>query len=325
MIDLRTEFAGLHLKNPLIVSSSGLTGSVEKNERLELAGAGAIVLKSLFEEQIMLKAEQSYEQAYIPEGGNFLTEHIHEKDLSDYLKLIQESKKNCSIPIIASINCCTDKEWVEFAHKIELAGADALELNILSIQASPYYECGEFEKKHISILKNVKSKIRIPVIVKLGTHLTNPVSLINKLRAHGAEGIVLFNRLYQTDIDIKKLEYISGEVLSSPGDLTASLRWIGISSATVSNIDYAASGGVHSAEAAIKSILVGASAVELCSVIYKTGSQCIRPMLKSIENWMADKGFENISQFKGLMRAKDVNCASMYERTQFLRYFSERE
>lgn len=151
MIDLRTEFAGLHLKNPLIVSSSGLTGSVEKNERLELAGAGAIVLKSLFEEQIMLKAEQSYEQAYIPEGGNFLTEHIHEKDLSDYLKLIQESKKNCSIPIIASINCCTDKEWVEFAHKIELAGADALELNILSIQASPYYECGEFEKKHISI------------------------------------------------------------------------------------------------------------------------------------------------------------------------------
>ena len=192
MIDLRTEFAGLHLKNPLIVSSPGLTGSVEKNERLELAGAGAIVLKSLFEEQIMLKAEQSYEQAYIPEGGNFLTEHIHEKDLSDYLKLIQESKKNCSIPIIASINCCTDKEWVEFAHKIEQAGADALELNILSIQASPYYECGEFEKKHIRI-----------IITDSGLGGLSVHALIDKkLRVNNGKQIELIYFLFEQEDDI---------------------------------------------------------------------------------------------------------------------------
>ncbi len=325
MVDLRTEFAGLQLKNPIIISSSGLTNSAEKNEKLEMAGAGAIVLKSLFEEQIMLKVQQTCDQAYYPEGGNFLTEHLNAHDLSEYLNLIKESKKRCSIPIIASINCCSNNEWVEFARKIEVAGADAIELNILSIQVSPYYECGEFEKQHIEILKNVKSKISIPVIIKLGTHLTNPVSLINKLRASGAEGIVLFNRLYQTDIDIKKLEFISGDVLSSPTDLAASLRWIGISSATVSNIDYASSGGVHSAEAAIKSILVGASAVEICSIIYKTGNQCIRPMLKSIENWMSEKSYESISQFKGLLNAKDVKSSNMYERTQFLRYFSERD
>lgn len=323
MIDLRTEFGGLHLRNPIIISSSGLTNTADKNERLEMAGAGAIVLKSLFEEQIMLKAQQSKEAAYYPEGGNFLTENLNAQDLSEYLKLIQESKKRCSIPIIASINCCSNKEWVEFARKVELAGADAIELNILSIQVSPYYECGEFERQHIEILKNVKSKVHIPIIIKLGIHLTNPVSLINKLRANGAEGIVLFNRLYQTDININKLEFTSGELLSSTSDLTSSLRWIGISSATVSNIDYAASGGVHSGEAAIKSILVGASAVEICSIVYKTGIQCIQPMLKSIEKWMAEKNYDTISQFKGLLRPKDVACASAYERTQFLRYFSE--
>jgi Dihydroorotate dehydrogenase len=325
MVDLKTEFAGLKLKNPIVISSSGLTNSADKNEKLEMAGAGAIVLRSLFEEQIMLKAQQTCEPAYYPEGGNFLTEHLKANDLSEYLNLIQESKKRCSIPIIASINCCTNNEWVDFARKIEIAGADALELNILSVQVSPYYECGEFEKQHIDILNNVKSRIKIPVIMKLGTHLTNPVSLINKLRASGAEGIVLFNRLYQTDIDLKKLEFISGEVLSSPTDFAPSLRWIGISSATVSNIDYAASGGVHSAEAVIKSILVGASAAEICSIIYKTGNQCIRPMLKSIEHWMTEKGYESISQFKGLLKAKDVKSSSMYERTQFLRYFSERD
>lgn len=325
MVDLKTKFAGLQLKNPIIISSSGLTNSVEKNEKLEMAGAGAIVLKSLFEEQITQRAQQSHEQAYYPEGGNFLSEQLNKQDLTDYLKLIQESKKRCSIPIIASINCCSSKDWVEFARKIELAGADALELNILSIQASPYYECGEFENRHIDILTNVKSRVRIPVIMKLGTHLTNPVALINKLRVNGAEGIVLFNRLYQTDIDIMKLEYISGELLSSPSDIIPSLRWIGMSSAIVSNIDYAASGGVHNGSAVIKSILVGASAVEVCSAVYKTGNQCIRPMLQSLEKWMEGKGYENISQFKGLMKAKDVNCASMYERTQFLRYFSERD
>jgi len=325
MVDLKTKFAGLQLKNPIIISSSGLTNSAEKNEKLEMAGAGAIVLKSLFEEQITQRAQQSHEQAYYPEGGNFLNEQLNKQDLADYLKLIQESKKRCSIPIIASINCCSNKEWVEFARKIELAGADALELNILSIQASPYYECGEFENRHIDILTNVKSRIRIPVIMKLGTHLTNPVALINKLRVNGAEGIVLFNRLYQTDIDIMKLEFISGELLSSPSDITPSLRWIGMSSAIVSNIDYAASGGVHNGSAVIKSILVGASAVEVCSAVYKAGNQCIRPMLQSLEKWMEGKSYESISQFKGLMKAKDVNCASMYERTQFLRYFSERD
>lgn len=325
MMDLKTEFAGLKLKNPIIISSSGLTSSAEKIEKLEQAGAGAIVLKSLFEEQIMQKAKQTNEPVYYPEGGNYLTEHLCAQDLSSYLKLIQESKKRCTIPIIASINCCTSKEWVEFAHKIETAGADAIELNILSIQASPYYECGEFENQHIDILRKIKERVHIPVIMKLGTNLTNPVALINKLRLHGAEGIVLFNRLYQTDIDIQKLEYVSGEILSSPSDLPISLRWIGLSSSMVSNIDYAASGGVHSAEAAIKSILAGASAVEICSIIYKTGNQSIRPMLQSIEKWMIQKGYESISQFKGLLKAKDINSTNLYERTQFLRYFSERE
>ncbi len=325
MMDLKTEFAGLHLKNPIIISSSGLTDSPEKNKQLEVAGAGAIVLKSLFEEQIMLQANDMKHSAYYPEGGDYLIEHLRSHNLSEYLKLIHESKRVCSIPIIASINCFSNNEWVDFVHKIELAGADAIELNILSVQASVYYECGEFEKLHIDILNNVRKRVHIPIIMKLGTNFTNPVSLINQLRSNGAEGVVLFNRFYQTDIDIDKLEYISGEVLSSPSDLTTSLRWIGISSSTVNKIDYAASGGVHSGEGAIKSILTGASAVEICSIIYKNGPECILPILESIESWMKNKKYESIRQFKGLLNAKDTKGTNMYERTQFLRYFSERE
>ena len=324
MADLKTTFAGLHLKNPIIISSSGLTDSAEKNRKLEDAGAGAIVLKSLFEEQIMLEAEQMQSSVYYPEGGDYLIEHLRSRNLSEYLSLIQESKKLCSIPIIASINCFSDAEWTDFAHKIELAGADAIEINVLAVQTSAYYECGEFEQQHIKILKNVRNRVNIPVIMKLGMNFTNPVALITQLKANGASAVVLFNRFYQPDIDINKLKYTSGEVFSAKSDLSNSIRWIGISSAAVPKLDYAASGGVHTHEAAIKAILAGSSAVEICSTIYKNGSKYIQPMLQNIEVWMNDKGYESISQFKGTLNAKDVRGFNTFERTQFLKYFEEK-
>ncbi|WP_294630283.1 dihydroorotate dehydrogenase-like protein [uncultured Bacteroides sp.] len=325
MTDLKTTFAGLSLRNPIIISSSGLTDSVGKNKRLAEEGAGAIVLKSLFEEQILLEAEQLKDPAFSPEGSDYLEEYIREHKLSEYLTLIKESKKVCSIPIIASINCHTDSEWIDFAVQIEEAGADALEINILALQSDVQYTYGSFEQRHIDILSHIKKRVRIPVIMKLGENLTNPVALIDQLYANGAAAVVLFNRFYQPDIHIEKLEHTSGEIFSSAADLATPLRWIGIASAAVDKIDYAASGGVADAEAVVKAILAGASAVEVCSAVYQHTNAFIGEATRFLSEWMARKGFDNIAQFKGKLNCKDVQGLNTFERTQFLKYFGKKQ
>lgn len=325
MSDLKTTFAGLTLKNPIIISSSGLTNSAVKNKKLEEAGAGAVVLKSLFEEQIALETAQMQNSVYYPEGGDYLVEALRGHKLSEYLRLIKESKESCRIPIIASINCYSDNEWTNFATEIEKAGADALEINILSLQTDELYEWGSFEQRHIDILKHVKQHINIPVIMKLGNNLTNPVALINQLCANGAAAVVLFNRFYQPDIDIDKVKQSAGQIFSSHSDLGNSLRWVGIASAAVCQIDYAVSGGVHNEKDVIKAILAGASAVEICSTIYKDGNEVIKPMLNTFSKWMNDKGYEYISQFKGILNTTDLRGINTFERTQFLKYYGTKE
>ena len=208
MNNLKTTFAGLALKNPIIISSSGLTNSADKNKNLAEAGAGAIVLKSLFEEQIMMEAEQMKSSEYT-EGNEYIAEYIRAHKLEEYLNLIKDSKKVCDIPVIASINCYTDAEWIEFAKQIEEAGADALEINILSVQTDKDYKYGSFEQRHIDILRHIKKVSNIPVIMKLGENLTNPIALIDQLYANGAGAVVLFNRFYQPDIDIDKMSFVA--------------------------------------------------------------------------------------------------------------------
>lgn len=324
MADLKTTFAGLTLRNPVIISSSGLTNSVAKNEKLDAAGAGAIVLKSLFEEQIRMEADSLRDSSYYPEGNDYLDEYVRNHKLSEYLKLIKDSKKVCSIPVIASINCYTDAEWIDFAKQIEEAGADALEINVLALQSDTQYQYGSFEQRHIDILKHVKKTVRIPVIMKLGSNFTSPVALIDQLYANGAAAVVLFNRFYQPDIDVEKMEHTSGNVFSNESDLSTALRWIGISSSLVSDIDYAASGGVHKPDGVVKAILAGASAIEVCSAIYQKTDQFIEETNSFLGAWMERKGFERISQFKGKLNAKDVKGINMFERTQFLKYFTEK-
>lgn len=325
MTDLKTTFAGLSLRNPIIISSSGLTNSVGKNKKLAEDGAGAIVLKSLFEEQIMMEADQLTDPAFNPEASEYLEEYLREHKLAEYLDLIRESKKVCPIPIIASINCYSDSEWTDFARNIEEAGADALEINILALQSDVQYEYGAFEQRHIDILRRIKKTVSIPVIMKLGDNLTNPVTLIDQLYANGAAAVVLFNRFYQPDINIEKLEHVSGDVFSTAANLATPLRWIGIASAAVGNIDYAASGGVADEESVVKAILAGASAVEVCSAIYQNTNAFIGQANRFLSAWMERKGFENINQFKGKLNIKDVQGINTFERTQFLKYFGKKE
>lgn len=323
MADLKTTFAGLTLKNPIIISSSGLTDNAAKNTKLEAAGAGALVLKSLFEEQIMLEADRLRNPSYYPEGSDYLAEYIRSHKLTEYLELIKETKKVCTIPVIASINCYTDAEWVDFAGQIEEAGADALEINILALQSDVQYMYGSFEQRHIDILQHVKETVRIPVIMKLGDNLTNPVALIDQLYANGAAGVVLFNRFYQPNIDVEKMEQTSGEVFSCSADFGRSLRWVGIASAQINKMDYALSGGTHKPEDVVKAILAGASAVEACSAIYQNTNSFINEANRFLGAWMERKGFERVSQFKGKLNAQDVEGINTFERTQFLKYFSK--
>ena len=191
MTQLKTTFAGLSLRNPIIISSSSLTNSAEKNKKLELAGAGAIVLKSVFEEQIMMEAHHMATYGS-PEGDDYLSTYVRSHALNEYISLIEQTKKLCTIPVIASINCFSNSEWTDFARTVEAAGADALEINILSLQTEKEYQYGSFEQRHIDIVSSIKKQISIPVIVKLGSNLTNPIALINQLYANGANAVVLF-------------------------------------------------------------------------------------------------------------------------------------
>lgn len=325
MATLETTFAGLKLKNPIIISSSGLTDSATKNQKLCEAGAGAIVLKSLFEEQIMREADWLGDPNMYPEGSDYLVGYVREHKIGEYITLIKESKKVCNIPIIASINCYQDADWIEFATKIEEAGADALEINILALQTDINYVYGSFEQRHIDILSHIKKMIKIPIIMKLGDNLTNPIALIDQLYANGAAAVVMFNRFYQPDINIEKMTQISGNVFSNESNLANVLRWIGIASANVKKMDYAASGGIHSPEGVVKAILAGASAVEICSALYQSSYFIIEEYLRFLNLWMDRKGMETINQFKGILNVSDPKGVNTFERTQFLKYFSSRE
>lgn len=321
---LTTNFAGLNLKNPIIVSSSGLTNSVEKIKKLEEAGAGAVVLKSVFEEQITMQTSQmsGYGSS---EADDYLGAYVRSHALNEHIALIEGAKKNCSIPVIASINCYSDSEWVEFAQLMEKAGADALEINILCLQTDKDYEFGSFEHRHIEILQHIKKVVKIPVIMKLGNNLTNPIALINQLYANGAAAVVLFNRFYQPDINLDTLSFTSANVMSTPSELANKIRWTAIASAKVPNIDYAVSGGIHDGKGIIKSILAGASATEICSVLYQNGNKQIAELLKELTLWMDENGYNSIKEFRGKMNAEAAGTVNPFERTQFMKYFSNHE
>lgn len=321
MSSLKTSFAGLDLKNPIVVSSSSLTDNAEGCLRFEKTGAGAVVLKSLFEEDVVRRTESLTDETAHSESADYLQGYLRGQMLGDYLKLVKESKALCSIPVIASICCCTAGEWTDFARMIEQAGADALELNVMSLASDKAAADGAFEQRHVDILASVKRNVSIPVIMKLGDNLSNPVSLIERLRGYGAAAVVLFNRPYQTDIDIERMEYVSGSVLSDGGDLSNPLRWTGIASAAVKNISYGISGGVHGGEGVVKALLAGASAVEVCSALYMAGDAWVGTALEFVDKWQERHGFGSVAEYRGRMNAAYAEHVDRLERMQFLKYF----
>jgi dihydroorotate dehydrogenase (fumarate) len=299
-----TEFAGLNLSNPIIIASSGLTDTVNKNKELEKAGAGALTLKSLFEEQIAEKVNN---------------------EVNDYLNLIQGTKEHCSIPVIASINCYKDDSLMDFAHQIEMAGADAIEVNVFALNTELSQGVDLLEKAYIRIIQKLKETVNLPVIIKMGKYFGHLVHLANRLHVTGVNGIVLFNRSYQPDIDINKLQMTLGNVFSSSSEMSDTLRWTGIINGRLPQIPIAASTGIHDWEDIVKCILSGASAVQICSTLYQHGNEIIAAMKRSMEEWMLSLSFHSIDDFKGKLNYASIEDPTLYERLQFLKYFSNRD
>jgi len=324
MVDLTTRYAGMKLKSPVIVSSSGLTQSVDRIEKMAEAGAGAVVLKSIFEEQIRFEIGQlSSGSPDYPEAYDYLAGYARDNTLSAYLELIRDAKARVDIPVIASVNCVSATEWVSFAKEIEKAGADALELNVYFLPIDKNSHAEKFERVYYDLVTAVKAAVSIPVIVKLGSGFTNPVAVVDQLRVRGADAVVLFNRFYAPDINLDDLSFGSAEVLSSPADIRDSLRWIGIISSEVEMIDLAASTGIHSGQAIVKQILAGAAATQVCSALYRNGIDHIRVMTGELRDWMEKKGYHSINEFRGKLSYARIKDPAMYERAQFIRYFSQ--
>ena len=325
MPDISTSYLGLQLKNPIVVGSSGLTDSVEKIINLEAMGAGAVVLKSLFEEEILMEMDETIynmtnRHFVFPETMDYMETVAKEDILMHYLELISEAKKAVTIPVIASINCVSSQKWVYFAKEIEKAGADALELNLFFLTSDSQRGEKEILETAFEIISKVKGSIRIPVVLKISSSHSNLIRYVELIDQAGVEGIVLFNRSWLPDIDINQMVVSSGFVLSSPSDMGNTLRWVSIISGRV-NCDIAASTGVHDGAGLIKQLLAGANVVQLVSTLYINDVFQIHKMLDDLSNWMIAHEFGSIEEFRGrLSQIKSGNPAA-WERVQFMKHF----
>jgi len=322
-MDLSVNYLGLKLKNPIIVGSSGLTNSVEKIKDLEKQGAGAVVLKSLFEEQIMMEQEKSFNQNDFdyPEAMDYLKEYAADYSFGDFIKLIKGAKEAVQIPVIASINCVTMGNWINYAKKIEDAGADALEINVSLLPTDIEKTSAQNEKVYFAIIEALRKQLNIPIALKMSYFSAGLANLIRQISyTKMLDSFVLFNRYYSPDIDINELKITSSGVLSHPENISDSLRWVALLSDKIQT-PIAASTGVHSGKDVIKQLLAGATAVQVVSSIYKNGSLVIGQMLQEMEEWMTEKNFNSISDFKGRMSYDKFHEPEAFERIQFMKYF----
>lgn len=333
-MDLTTNYMGLTLPTPIIAGSSGMTGSVKQVKVLADNGAGAVVLKSIFEEEVMYEyadfiqtAKKKYgdPQYFDYDGQRNPIEYydyvIREENLQKYIELIEGSKAAVDIPVIASINCFFySVEWLSYAVNLQRAGADALELNMFFPPTDFKHSREEKEALYFKIAEKVTQAVSIPVALKISPYFTDLGPMIQRLSETGIKGLVLFNRFFSPDFDIDKLEVKPSFVFSSPSDLSLSLRWIAVMANKV-NCDLAASTGVHDASALIKQFLAGADAVQVASCLYKNGPQYLKELLDGLEAWMTTKRYRALADFRGKLSQERSTDPAVYERAQFMRYF----
>lgn len=326
MIDLSTEYMGLKLKNPIIAASSGMTDSVDKIKKLAENGVAAVVLKSLFEEQIRMEIDSlgmnNMFNSYA-ESENYIAFYTKQNAVGEYLKLIQDAKTAVDIPVVASINCYSMGEWVEFAEKIEKAGADGIELNMFILPGDTETKGEEIEQKYFDIIENVTKHTSLPVSVKLSHYFSGMGEIFKRISETQVKGMVLFNRFYSPDVDLDNEEIVSSRIFSLPEENAMCLRWVGMLSNKVS-ADLCSTTGIMDGKDALKNILVGAKAVQVASVLYKNKAEHIGFMLNQMENWLKEKQYKSLKDICGKLNLSKLNT-ERYERAQFMKYYSNYE
>jgi dihydroorotate dehydrogenase (fumarate) len=323
-MDLNTIYLGLKLKNPVVPAASPLSKDIGNIKKMEDAGAAAVVLHSLFEEQLTHEAlelhyhttihNESFAEAltYFPEP------YEYRLGPEEYLDHISKAKEAVEIPIIASLNGSTPGGWTEYSKKMEQAGADALELNIYMLATNPARSSTYVENVYLDILRSVKSSVRIPVVMKLSPYFSSLAGFAKLLDDAGANGLLLFNRFYQPDIDLEELEVVPNILLSGPQSMRLPLRWIAILYGKV-KADLAATSGIHSAEDVIKMVMVGAKITEMFAAIHKNGIGYISQVLKDIEKWMEVHEYESLDLMRGSMSHKSVANPAAFERANYMK------
>jgi dihydroorotate dehydrogenase (fumarate) len=323
-MNLATEYLGLSLKNPFVAGASPLGTDLNNIRRLEDAGAAGVVLHSLFEEQIALErsSRESHIEAHteeFAEATSFLpTIDDFDRSTEDYLRLIQEAKGTVEIPILASLNGITPGGWIAHAKLLEQAGADALELNYYDIVCDPDETGAEVEKRALDMVRAVRNEIKIPMSVKLSPFFSSLPNFAKRLVEAGANGLVIFNRFYQPDINIEDLEVTPALELSSPSELRLRLRWLAILSSRLET-SYAATGGVHSAQDAVRAIMAGATVVQLVSSLLHYGPEHLTAVISEFREWLFAHEYESSNQLRGAMNLRNSPDPSGFERANYLR------
>jgi dihydroorotate dehydrogenase (fumarate) len=323
-MNLWTNYLGLTLKNPIVPSAGPLSQSLDNIKAMEDAGAAAVVLFSLFEEeieheQLELHHYTSTTREFSSEQTSFLPEPFEFKmGPEKYLDHIRKAKESVEIPIIASLNGKSEGGWIDYAKQIEQAGADALELNIYLLQADPDKSPGDVEKEYLNIVRGVKSSIKIPVAVKMHPYFTSVANMAKELEGVGADGLVLFNRFYQPDIDLETLEIVPNFLHSTPMSARLPLRWISILSGKI-DVDLAATSGIYTEKDVIKMILAGAKVTQMLSCLLKFGINHITEVIEKMSYWMEVHEYESLEQMRGSMSYKNVPDPSKLERANYVK------
>lgn len=325
-MDTCTKYLGLDLKSPIIVGSCGLTADVDKMVEMEKAGAGAVVLKSVFEEQIIYDIKRNthvvaptdnYGDSY-----EYIAAHVADDSLSKHFQMIRDAKKRLTIPVIGSINCFSYENWLTYAIKFQEAGCDALELNMAILPYETSLSADDVERTFSQIINTLRKSISIPVSIKVGTYFTDMAKQMQQLSWMGIQGVTMFNKSVQVDIDIEKETLQNASYLSNPEDLYNTLRWVAILSKKM-RCDISASTGVYTADDVVKMLLAGATTVQVVSSLYKNGIGTIAQLNQGLNAWMEKKGYNSLSQFRDKLAVQPNDKASVAMRTQFMKYFAE--
>jgi len=326
MADLQTTYMGTRLRNPVMVSSNGLTGSVDGVRRCYDAGAGAVVLKSLFEEIIVSESEGLDRELLVsehPEAYEYMRAELGMQiGPLPYLRFVEDVRKKVDIPVFASVNCTSGKWWVSYARDLESAGADGIELNISHFPQNAEEDARGIEQKYIEIVQSVKSRVSIPIAVKVGFYFTSLWNELMELAGAGADALVLFNRYYNIDVDIETRKFVPAMTFSSPQEMSIPLRWVGLCSREL-DCDISASTGVHDAEGVIKMLLAGATTVQLCSAIYLNDTGYLAEIIEDLDGYLERLSCGCVDNIRGAAHENTGKDDVLLQRMQYLKALNE--